>query len=69
MIGIPLGVITGRWLWTAFAREIAAVPSPTVPAIWILAVALATLVLANLVGAVPSRQAARTPSAVLLHTE
>ena len=69
VIGIPLGVIAGRWLWTAFAREIAAVPSPTVPVTWILAVALATLVLANLVGAVPSRQAARTPSAVLLHTE
>jgi hypothetical protein len=69
VIGIPIGVIAGRWLWTLFAREIAAVPSPTVPAAGIAAVALATLVLANLVGAIPGRQAARTPSALLLQAE
>ena len=69
VIGVPTGVIAGRWLWTLFAREIAAVPSPTVPGAWIVAVALATLVLANLVGAIPGRQAARTPSALLLQAE
>jgi len=69
VLGIPLGVIAGRWLWIEFAREIAAVPNPTIPVTWILAVALATLVLANLVGALPGRQAARTPSAVLLQAE
>jgi ABC-type lipoprotein release transport system permease subunit len=69
VIGVPTGVIAGRWLWTLFAREIAAVPSPTVPGAWIAAVALATLVLANLVGAIPGRQAARTPSALLLQAE
>jgi ABC-type lipoprotein release transport system permease subunit len=68
-VGVPVGVIAGRWLWTEFAREIAAVPSPTVPAGWILLVAIATLTLANLVGLLPGWQAARTPSGVLLQAE
>jgi hypothetical protein len=68
-IGIPLGVIVGRWLWIEFARGIAAVPSPTVPVAWIVVVAVAAFVLANLVGALPGRQAARTPSALLLKAE
>ena len=27
-IGVPLGVVLGRWLWTLFAEEIGAVPAP-----------------------------------------
>src|SRR5207244_3555760 len=30
-VGIPLGIALGRWLWTAFARQIYAVPQPAVP--------------------------------------
>jgi len=62
-------VIVGRLLWIEFAREIAAVPSPTVPVAWIAVIAVASFVLANLVGALPGRQAARTPSALLLKAE
>ena len=32
LIGIPLGILFGRELWTLFARDINAVPQPTVPA-------------------------------------
>jgi ABC-type lipoprotein release transport system permease subunit len=67
--GIPLGVIAGRWLWDLFADQIYAVPYPTVSVPSIFLVALGTLVLANVVAAVPARTAARTPTAVLLRAE
>jgi hypothetical protein len=68
-IGIPAGVVTGRWLWTLFARAISAVPQPTVPVAGIVAVGIIGLVLANIVAAIPGRLAARTPSALLLQAE
>ncbi len=69
VIGIPLGIIVGRSLWNLFAHAIHAVPHPTVPALTITLIAAGALLLANLVAAVPARQAARTPSALLLHEE
>ena len=69
VIGVPLGVATGRWLWLLFARELSAVPDPTIPAGSIALAAVAALVLANLVAAVPGRQAARTPAALMLRAE
>jgi FtsX-like permease family/MacB-like periplasmic core domain len=69
VVGIPLGIILGRWLWDLFARQIYAVPEPTVPAVWVLAIALGALVLPNVVAAIPARAAARTPTALLLRAE
>ncbi len=69
VVGIPLGVIAGRWLWDLFADQIYAVPYPTVSVISIVLVALGTLVLANIVAAVPARTAARTPTAIMLRAE
>ncbi len=68
VVGIPLGVALGRQLWILFARQIYAVPRPTVP-LSILVVAAGTVALANLVAAVPGRIAARTPAALVLRTE
>ena len=67
--GVPLGIAAGRWLWLAFARELSAVPDPVIPAASIALAAVAALVLANLVAALPGRAAARTPAAVVLRTE
>ena len=69
VVGIPLGVIAGRWLWDLFADQIYAVPYPTVSVTSIVLVALGTLVLANVVAALPARTAARTPTAVMLRAE
>jgi hypothetical protein len=69
VIGVPLGIIVGRALWNAFAREIHAVPAPTTPTLSVALVAVAALILANLVAAIPARRAARTPTAALLHEE
>lgn len=69
VIGVPLGIAAGRWLWLAFAGELAAVPVPVIPAVPIALAALAALILANLVAAVPGRRAARTPAAAVLRAE
>ena len=58
VVGIPLGLVTGRWLWDLFARQIYAVPYPTVSVVSVILVALGTLVLANVVAAVPAERGA-----------
>jgi hypothetical protein len=68
-LSVPGGIALGRWLWDLFARDIYAVPLPTVPLLEIVLVALGALVLANLVAAVPGQMAARTPTAVVLRAE
>ena len=68
IIGVPVGIAAGRQLWILFARNINAVPQPTVPDSLILVV-VALLILANLVAAIPARIAARTPAALVLRTE
>ena len=69
VIGVPLGIAAGRWLWLLFARELSAVPDPVIPAASIALAALAAVVLANLVAAVPGLLAARTRAALLLRSE
>jgi ABC-type lipoprotein release transport system permease subunit len=68
VVGVPVGAALGRQLWILFAREIYAVPKPTVP--WsVMLVAAGALVVANVVAAVPGRIASRTPAAVGLRAE
>ncbi len=69
VIGVPVGIILGRWLWDLFAQLIYAVPQPTVPVASVALVALGALVLANIVAAIPGRMAARTPTALMLRAE
>ena len=69
VVGVPLGIVLGRWLWNLFARQIYAVPQPSVPLLSVALVALGALVLANVVAALPGRSAARTPTALLLRAE
>jgi len=69
LVGIPLGVVLGRWLWTLFAEEIGAVPDPTVPVWSVLLAALAAFVLANTAALLPGRRAARTAAALVLRDE
>jgi len=69
VIGVPVGIAAGRWLWLAFAHELSAVPDPVIPAGSIALAVVAALVLANLVAALPGRAAARTPAAIVLRAE
>jgi hypothetical protein len=66
--GLPLGIAAGRWLWILFARDIHAVPQPTVPASLIL-VGLGALALVMIVATLPGRVAAHTPAGLNLRAE
>lgn len=68
-IGIPVGIVAGRSLWTLFAQSIHAVPSPAVPGWYMVVIAVGALVLANAVAALPGRMAARTPTGLLLRAQ
>ncbi len=69
VVGVPVGIVLGRWLWILFAREIYAVPDPSVPVLQLLFIVLGALVLANLVAAIPGRIASRTSTALVLRAE
>jgi ABC-type lipoprotein release transport system permease subunit len=69
VLGVPIGIVVGRTLWDLFAREINAVPAPSVPSTSIVLITIGALVLANVVAAIPGRLAARTPTALVLRAE
>ena len=69
VVGIPVGIALGRWLWILFAHQIYAVPEPTVPGDSLVLVGVVTLILVNVVALLPGRAAARTPTALVLRTE
>ena len=69
IIGVPLGIALGRFLWDLFARQISVIPEPSVPVPTVLLVIAGALVAANLVAAIPGRSAARVPAAALLRAE
>ena len=69
IVGVPLGVVLGRELWTLFARSINAVPDPTVPTWPVVLVGVGSLVVANLAAALPGRSAARTAPGLVLRSE
>jgi predicted lysophospholipase L1 biosynthesis ABC-type transport system permease subunit len=69
VVGVPLGIAAGRWLWILFARGLSAVPEPVIPVASVILAIVAALLLANLVAAVPGQQAARTPAGLLLRAE
>jgi len=69
VVGVPLGIVLGRWLWTLFARYINAVPEPTVPLFAVAVVSVCALLLVNIVAALPARSAARISTAQVLRGE
>jgi ABC-type lipoprotein release transport system permease subunit len=69
LIGIPLGVAVGRWVWIVFARQLGIVPEPVAPPLGLLLIVPATVIVANLVAAWPARLAGRIRPAVALRTE
>ncbi|HWF16522.1 MAG TPA: FtsX-like permease family protein [Acidimicrobiales bacterium] len=69
VVGVPVGIALGRWLWDLFARDIHSVPDPSVPVVLITVITLGAILLANVVAVAPGRYAARTSTALLLRAE
>ncbi len=67
--GVPLGIALGRIVWRAFAGYLGVVPVPVVTLREIAAIALGTLVVANVLAAGPAIVAARIQPASLLRAE
>ncbi len=66
IIGVPLGVLVGRAIWTAFADNLGAVPVSLVP-IWLVGLlAVSVIVVANLLAIGPALVATRSKPARLL---
>jgi predicted lysophospholipase L1 biosynthesis ABC-type transport system permease subunit len=68
-VGIPLGVIAGRWGWNVFAERLGVVPESVVAVAPVLLAIPATLVVANLLAVLPGRLASRLKAAPVLRTE
>jgi ABC-type lipoprotein release transport system permease subunit len=69
VVGVPLGIAAGRLIWTAFASNLGVVAVPVVTAWVIAAIAIGTLVVANLLAAGPALMASRSKPATLLKAE
>jgi ABC-type lipoprotein release transport system permease subunit len=69
VVGVPSGIVLGRWLWTLFARYIDAVPEPTVPVVTVIVISVCALILVNVVAMIPGRRAARVSTAQVLRGE
>jgi hypothetical protein len=69
LVGLPLGVAAGRWAWLAVNAGLGSGAGPVTPALAVLAVVPATILVANLVAALPARAAAATRPAVVLRSE
>jgi predicted lysophospholipase L1 biosynthesis ABC-type transport system permease subunit len=68
-VGLPLGAALGRWSWSLLIDRIGLGAEPVMPWPALLAAALATVLVANLVAAWPGWMAARTRPALALRSE
>jgi hypothetical protein len=69
VVGLPIGVAAGRWIWRLVGERIGVVPEPVTPWLLVLILAPALLALAVVVSAVPARIAAGTSPARVLRSE
>ena len=69
LIGLPLGVLAGRWAWAIFAGSAGVSGVADVPVPLILLAIPVTLALANLIAAEPGWDAARVHPASVLRSE
>jgi hypothetical protein len=69
VIGIPLGIAVGRWIWINIADQLGVVPDPTVPVVALALMVPMALVLANVLAVLPGRAAGRTSPAAVLRSE
>jgi hypothetical protein len=66
IVGVPLGIVVGQAVWTAFADNIGVIPLSVVPGGLIALLAVAVLVGANVIAVLPALAATRTKTADLL---
>jgi len=65
-VGVPLGLLAGRWAWRSFAGTLGVVPVTVVPALVIVLGCAVVVAAGNLLTSVPAAVAARTRPATWL---
>jgi len=68
-LGVPLGLVAGRLVFGLLADSVGAVPSASIPLLWLMAALAAFVALANAVAAVPAQRARRLAPAPVLAAE
>ncbi len=66
VVGIPLGIALGRWLWILVASHLGILTDTVIPTDQIAVMALGALVAANVAAAWPGWVAARTRAGLVL---
>ena len=69
IVGVPLGVVVGRFAWKLLANDLGVSTTAWIPAVAPLLTVAVVLAVVNLVAVIPSRTAAATPTAVALRAE
>jgi ABC-type antimicrobial peptide transport system permease subunit len=69
VVGGPLGVAAGQFVWRAFATSFGVVPVAVVPPLLLVLLAVAVLAAANVLAVVPALVAARSRPGQLLRAE
>ena len=69
VIGLPIGIIAGRVLWSIFGATLGVPVTPALPIGWIAGGAVVVVFLANLIAVVPGLVASRIPASAALRSE
>jgi hypothetical protein len=69
VIGVPSGIVVGRFAWLAVAGRIGVGPSVAVPLVTVATLIPAAVLLVNLVASLPARAAARVRTSLALAAE
>jgi hypothetical protein len=68
VIGVPLGLVAGRWVWDAFANNLGAVPVSVVPISLVCLIVAGVAVVANFIAVAPAVVATRSNPGDLLRS-
>jgi ABC-type antimicrobial peptide transport system permease subunit len=69
VIGLPIGLVVGRAVWSAFARQLGVPPEPATPSLQLFLTVPIAVLLANLIAAAPAMIAGRMQPAPALRKE
>ncbi|HYT40681.1 MAG TPA: FtsX-like permease family protein, partial [Acidimicrobiia bacterium] len=69
LVGLPVGIGLGNWAWRVFAGQLGVAPGSATPVTAVVLAAPVTILVANLIAAVPARLALHTKPAVALRSE
>jgi putative ABC transport system permease protein len=69
VVGVPLGIVIGRWSWSGLALSFGTVAEPVVPLVSVAAIGVGVLVVGALVGGTPVWTTRRATTVAALRPE